>query len=382
VESVGAGLGKESNKNTPVVIRVPGVTTLFGEFSYYCHGRVLCCANDRVLRVSVTRSPDTLVHVHNALTNDRKRFSMSSLKFRREDKWGNYIKGVYLQLADMGIKPVPLDFDLDGPVLKDDSAVLAAAVSVGAALAVLRFIPSELDNSGLAMLCYRCCTSFCGENTKFSTVTAMLSAQAGKYILFDLNSLSYRILDDPFENSGCSMIAVDCRIPPMAMREELRNRHTMACESFARLHSVAPNQSLRDFPLSDLRERILPLDEETRKTCNAILEDSSAASSMARLFQLRQFSQIGKAIGKMGKLMRDDLELTCPEIDWVMKRATEIPLCHGAGIMFNGDNTYVVAVIDDGAIDQYQQRLDDYERIFGFKPRFQVLKPHGCAVWD
>ncbi|MBQ4500416.1 MAG: galactokinase, partial [Spirochaetales bacterium] len=143
-----------------------------------------------------------------------------------------------------------------------------------------------------------------------------------------------------------------------------------------------PNQSLRDFPLSDLRERILPLDEETRKTCNAILEDSSAASSMARLFQLGQFSQIGKAIGKMGKLMRDDLELTCPEIDWVMKRASEIPLCHGAGIMFNGDNTYVVAVIDDGAIDQYQQRLDDYERIFGFKPRFQVLKPHGCAVCD
>ncbi|MBP5161952.1 MAG: hypothetical protein ILP16_03140 [Spirochaetales bacterium] len=379
MESVGAGLGKESNKNTPVVIRVPGVTTVFGEFSYYCHGRVLCCANSRELTVSVTRSPDNLVHVHNALTNDRKRFSMSSMKFRREDKWGNYIKGIYLQLADMGIKPVPLEFDLDGPVLRDESAVLASAVSVGAVLAILQFVQAEVDDSKLAMMCYRCCTGFCGENTKFSTVTAMLSAQEGKYILFDLNSLSYRTLDDPFEKSGCSMLAVDCRIPPLAMREELRNRHIKARESFARLHSIAPNQPLRDFPLSDLRERILPLDEETRKTCNAVLEDSIAASSMARLFQLRQFSQIGKTVGKIGKLMRDDLELTCPEIDWVMKRAAEMPLCHGSGILFNGDNTYVVAIIDDGAIDQYQQRLEDYERIFGFKPRFQVLKPRGCA---
>ncbi|MBO4716322.1 MAG: hypothetical protein J5599_00315 [Spirochaetales bacterium] len=71
------------------VVVVPGVTTVFGEFSYYCHGSVLCCANNRELRITATRSPDNLIHVHNTLTNDRKRFSMSSMKFRKEDKWGN-----------------------------------------------------------------------------------------------------------------------------------------------------------------------------------------------------------------------------------------------------------------------------------------------------
>ena len=362
------------------VVVVPGVTTVFGEFSYYCHGSVLCCANNRELRITATRSPDNLIHVHNTLTNDRKRFSMSSMKFRKEDKWGNYIKGIYLQLADMGIKTVALDFDLDGPVLKDDSAILSAAVSVGTAIALLRFISVELEKDRLAMICYRCCTSFCGETTKFSTITAMLSAEEGRYILFDLDTLSYKQLDDPFENSGYSLLSIDCRIPPLAMREELGNRHKKARDSFFRLHSITPNQSLKDFPLADLRERILPLDEESRKTCYAVIEDSNAAASMARLFPTKQFAQIGKVLGKNGKFMRDDLELTCPEIDWVMKRAAEMSGCHGVGILFNGDNTYVAALMDSAMIDQYQQRLDDYERIFGFKPRINVLRPQGCAT--
>ena len=362
------------------VVVVPGVTTVFGEFSYYCHGSVLCCANNRELRITATRSPDNLIHVHNTLTNDRKRFSMSSMKFRKEDKWGNYIKGIYLQLADMGIKTVALDFDLDGPVLKDDSAILSAAVSVGTAIALLRFISVELEKDRLAMICYRCCTSFCGETTKFSTITAMLSAEEGRYILFDLDTLSYKQLDDPFENSGYSLLSIDCRIPPLAMREELGNRHKKARDSFCRLHSITPNQSLKDFPLADLRERILPLDEESRKTCYAVIEDSNAAASMARLFPTKQFVQIGKVLGKNGKFMRDDLELTCPEIDWVMKRAAEMSGCHGVGILFNGDNTYVAALMDSTMIDQYQQRLDDYERIFGFKPRINVLRPQGCAT--
>ena len=195
-----------------------------------------------------------------------------------------------------------------------------------------------------------------------------------------MDSLTYRHLDDPFENSGCSLLSIDCRIPPLAMREELGNRHKKARDSFCRLHSITSNQSLKDFPLADLRERILPLDEESRKTCYAVIEDSNAAASMARLFPTKQFVQIGKVLGKNGKFMRDDLELTCPEIDWVMKRAAEMSGCHGVGILFNGDNTYVAALMDSAMIDQYQQRLDDYERIFGFKPRINVLRPQGCAT--
>jgi galactokinase len=163
------------------------------------------------------------------------------------------------------------------------------------------------------------------------------------------------------------------------MREEIRNTHIRVRDSFVRLHNAVPNRSLKDFPVADLRERILPLDEECRKTCNAVLEDSIAAASMKDLLPNGQLQQAGRTLTMTGKLIRDDMELSCPEIDWLIKRASEVPLCHGAGIIFNGDNTYAAVVIDETAMSRYLGKLDDYERIFGFKPRIKALEPQGCA---
>ena len=357
---------------------VPGVTTLFGEFSYYCQGKVICCTNDRELRVTVAPSPDSQVHVHNCLTNDHKRFSPSSLKFRKEDKWANCIKGIYLQLADIGIPPRPLEFTLDGSVLRDEGAVLASAICVGAVLAIKRLVGFVVDTDRVAMMCYICCTGFCGELTKYSTVTAMLRAEEGKFILFDLNTLTYRYLDNPFTD-GCTMLSIDCRMPPLAIREEILHTHTKVRNSFLRLRSVAPNHSMRDFPLSDLRERVLPLDEECRRACYTVIEDSNAASVMRRYFPDRSFALIGRTLTHTGKLIRDGLDLTCPEIDWLIKRATEDPLCHGAGVLFNGDSIYIGVVLDDRMMARYNEKLEDYERIFGFKARVRAFRPCGPA---
>ena len=373
--NVGTGQNKVINE-TAVTAIVPGVTTLFGEFSYYCQGNVICCANDRVLRVTVAPSPDAQVHVHNCLTNDHKRFSPSSLKFRKEDKWANYIKGIYLQLADIGIPPRRLEFTLDGPVLKDEGAVLASAICVGAVLAMKRLVGFVVDTDRVAMMCYMCCTGFCGELTKYSTVTAMLRAEEGKFILFDLNTLTYRYLDNPFTD-GCTMLSIDCRTPPLAIREEILHTHTRVKNSFLRLRAVAPNHSIRDYPLADLRERVLPLDEECRRACYTVIEDSNAAAVMRRYFPDRSFALIGRTLTHTGKLIRDGLDLTCPEIDWLIKRATEDPLCNGAGILFNGDSLYVGVVLDDRMIARYNEKLEDYERIFGFKARVRAFRPCG-----
>ena len=378
---VGSGPSGES-KGTTFSATVPGVTTLFGEFSFHCLGNVVCCTNDRHLKVTVGRSADNLVHVLNVLTNDHRKFPLSTLKFKKEDKWANYIKGLYLQFADMGIQVPALDFVLEGPLLRDDSSVLAPAVCTGAILAIRRMLDLGLEEDRMVRMCYMSCSSFCSEPTKYSTVTAMFHAREGSFILCDLDSLTWRMLENPFSRGGCTMLAIDCKTPPLAMREEIRNTHARVGRSFARLRQVVPNRSMRDFPISDLRERILPLDEECRKTCHAVLEDSSAALSMGSFFRNGLFQQIGKTMTRTGKLIRDDLELSCPEIDWLIKRASEVPLCHGAGIIFNGDNTYAAVVIDDAMMSRYMEKLDDYERIFGFKPLVRKLEPRGCAKLD
>lgn len=369
----------ESHQPTPqVVVCVPGVTTLLGEFAYHGQGKVLCCANNQNLTVRLFSSPDSQIHVFNSFTGDKKKFSLTSLKYRKEDKWANYVKGILLQLSEFGVHLKPFSMIFDGSVLKNDGATLAAAVSVGVCLALKSYLGFDVDERDIALLCYKSCTSYSGELTKFSTVLTMLVAQTGKYILFDMDTLTHVMLDDPFNDGKCSIYLVDCRIPPTALREEIVIRHRQIHNAFERLRAIYPH-SLRDFPLNDLVDRTIPLDEESRRICYAVLEDKLAASSMQKLLPARDYIQIGKSFTKVGKLLRDDLEISCPEIDWLIKRALEVPLCYGATIAFNGDNVYVAMLAEPSALPVYDSKLEDYERIFGFKARISELHP--CDKW-
>lgn len=370
-------LGRVEPCQTPqVVVRVPGVTTILGEFAFHSQGKVLCCANDQELIVNLFESPDNQIHVFNSYTGDKKHFSPISLKYRKEDKWANYVKGILQQMAESEIKVSPFGLRLEGSILKNDGATLAAAVSIGVFMALKKLIGFEMSDRDIAFKCYRNCTGFCGELTKFSTILTMLAAEKGRYVLFDIDSLKYEMMDDPFDRERCSLLLVDCRIPPTAMREEINHKHIQVRDSFAKLRAIY-NRSLKELPINDLKDRTIPLDEESRKICAAVLEDRLAANSMQKLFPAKDHAQIGRSLTKVGKLIRDDLELSCPEIDWLIKRALEVPGCYGASLAFNGDNIYIALLMGEAARSLYDVKLEDYERIFGFKARMTDLEPFG-----
>lgn len=358
-----------------VVVHVPGVSTILGEFSKYCRGRVLCCANNQSLSIKLSDSPDNQVHVLNTLTGDKKRFSLTNLKYRKEDKWGNYAKGIYAQLADEGFSPKACDLVLEGELLKGDGPTLASALSVGICLALKKAQGLDLSDSTIEKLCYRACTSFCSENAKYSTIVTMLKARKGRYMLFDLDSMSFVYLDDPFPSGPQCMLTVDCSIPPDAMRDETRHRHRQASEAFEELKAKARQLPIRDFPVSELKDRLVPISEEARRLCASVLEDSNTAASMQRLFERKDCIQIGKSLGKVGKLLRDDLELSCPEMEWMVKRASEVPACHGSTVLFNGVNTLVLLVMDRSSVPLYMAKLEEYEHIFGFRAEVSELSP-------
>ncbi len=341
------------------------------------------CTNDRSLYVTLSDSSDSQVHVFNTYTKDKKKFSLSSLKYRKEDKWGNYVKGIFYQLNEMGVGLKTFNITLDGPVLKDGQSNLAAIVSVGICFALKKALNLSLDINEMGLICHRNCINYCNELYRYSTIMAALNAKKGKYFVFDLNTLSYSYLDDPFDKGQYSMLAIDCKINQNAMRDEFSLRHKEAQEAFTKLRELTSRISFKDYPISDLSERIVPLDESSRRLCSDILEENSTTQIMQKLFAARDFIQIGKVLSRMALIARDDMELTCPEIDWLVKRSAEIPECVGSFSILDGDNSQVALVMEKSqtAMAKLQAKLDDYERIFGFKAIVSAVVPKGqCCL--
>ena len=73
--------------------------------------------------------------------------------------------------------------------------------------------------------------------------------------------------------------------------------------------------------------------------------------------------------------LRDNFEVSCPEIDWLVKRAQEIDGVFGSKITGSGFGGCTITLIKNTAVDKYQERLDEYERIFGFKAEMIECHP-------
>lgn len=363
-----------------VLIRVPGVYTLLGIFSDYCKGHCITGTGEQALQIAVSIRDDQMVRLYNATLNDRKRFSLGNIKFRKEDRWGNFIKGVIAELVSDGVVLPGLNVTVGGELLHCDNITVSGALALGTVMALDELMSLSLDQAAMLRISYLANTSFNNETCRIADLLTMLNGKEGKLMLFDLQHVSYSYFDYPFHEKNSPLgIIVESRIPPHAMREEMMHRRLATKDAFARLRQQCPSGPIRDFPENELKERTVPLDEDSRHICSYVLAESRLATEGSVQLAQKDAVLYGKTISRMQAGLRDLMEITCPEVDWLTKRASEIPGCLGAGLVSNGLSGTIMILLDETVLPVYLDRLEEYEHIFGFHPRWMIYQPQGCA---
>ena len=109
----------------------------YGEHTDYNEGYVLQAALNRSVEVAVSRRKDNSLKFLPPDLNERKRTTIANLKYKREDRWANYPKGVIYLLLQMGTEIRGLDITIRGTVPFGIGLGASAALCV-ATVAALR----------------------------------------------------------------------------------------------------------------------------------------------------------------------------------------------------------------------------------------------------
>ena len=224
MEKVAAFHELNYKKKVEVLAQVPGVVTLMGAFSDFCNGYCIAGTGALGLRVAMSARDDNLVRVYDATKSDKKHFNLNSLKYRKEDRWANYVKAVFSILSEEGVTfPHGFDITLKGALLFCDQLTVSSAVIMGCLMAVDSALSLSLGKKELIRLSYRAATAYCAVPIRFRDLVTLLYAQKGKVLYFDLQSVSYELIDWPFTESQYGMI-LDPSLPPQILREELEEK--------------------------------------------------------------------------------------------------------------------------------------------------------------
>lgn len=364
---------EEYGKMPEFSVKVPGVTRFLGLFAEYSMGRSLCAADSRNLYLCVSRREDSRIMVFNSRVNDRKHFVLTNLRFRKEDRWANYIKGVLAELIAEGYNVSGMDWTLGGDVLNGDSQLISCAVIVATCLVMEYMLNIRLEEHVLRRMVIKACMTFSGEFFNSSILVTMLNAAQGKFVYYDNYKDTFELLDNPYdEGSAYGLYSINSGLPSSSMADEInrKNNEIMNLVEFLRKRpGIFPFSNISE---NALRDNISDLREEEKKTCLYLFEESRAA-------EFSSFSSpvFARAMIKTQKAMSNRLEMSFPELDWLVKRFSGDPSCEGAAIALNGGNGNVSLILRNDAVDSYRAKLEEYEHIFGFKVGVSRFLP--CA---
>jgi len=368
---------------TPEVIaQAPVVCTLLGAYAEACQGFSLICCSNKFVKVAMSKSNDNMVKLFRVQGSEKKHFTLNSLRFRKEDRWANYVKGLISILTNEGYKFSGMNITIQGDIFDLYGSALSGALAIASILALDKLYHLELQIATIMRVVFQSNSVFNDEVCKIAELMAIINGKKDQVMLLDLQHLSYSYVPFHFDGikSKAKAFIVNSKIAQTAIRTEYNNARKCACSSIDKLWKQYQDISKRDIPEKDITSRVIPLAEDCRQTCVFVLRETKYSVEAAAQLEQSDYVQYGKTMNKLQIGFRDRLEVTCPEVDWLIKRAGEVNGCFGASLIFDGNGGTIMILLDgDQALEEYKQKIEEYGHIFGFSPEVEDFSPQDGA---
>lgn len=364
-------------KSPAFLVRAPGRVNLIGEHTDYNEGFVLPVAVDRAAWVAASPRSDPMACVVAADMGEEAIFPLNPVP-PREGNWADYPRGVAWALKERGFALAGLDAVLASDVPIGAGLSSSAAVEVAFAWTWRTLSDLPLERTELALLCQRAENEYVGVRCGIMDQMASVWGREGHAVLIDCRTLEVEHVPIP---PGVSILVADTLVRRELAASEY-NRRRRECEEAVRILSqyIPGIRALRDVTPEDLERFGHHLPPVLLKRARHVVHSNARVLTTVRAFRAGDLETVGEAMRRSHISLRDDYEVSSPELDTLAEAAWEVPGCYGARLTGAGFGGCIVALADKGAVDELERHLKRvYEVRFGRTPTVLVCQPSGGA---
>jgi len=361
------------DRSTPVAIaEAPGRIHFLGDQGEPEAGFFLSAAIDRCIHVAVNMRKDNSIRFFAADLNERKRSTLSNLRYRREDRWANHLKPAIALFVELGYPMKGLNFSFCGDIPQQVALASSTAIEVAAATALKNLLRIQISDLDFAIKLKTAHETMFGDRASFADYLTIIFARKDQFIQINSSTLETKLIKSPFLRF--KMLLVDSRVPRMGVEGEIASRREDILKGLALLSQKNKGADFKDFAPTDLIEALGDFPEQIRRRSMHIVEEIYRINDAVLALERSDLASFAKIIYHSHESLRDLYEISCPEIDWLVKRAQEIEGAAGSRMTGPGFGGCTYTIIRRELLDEYKKRLEDYERIFGFHPIFYEIK--------
>lgn len=355
------------------VYRAPGRVNLIGEHTDYNEGFVLPAAIEFSCWTAIQAREDRKLVVYSENFDETAEAHLDTLPARGGGKWFDYPMGVARALEREGKRLSGANLYIRGEVPFGAGLSSSAAVEVCVGYALLNSAKLPFDLWELARLSQRAENEFVGARCGIMDQFISCFGRAGHALLLDCRSLVFEPVPIPRE---VHLVICNTMVKHELSFGEYNARREECEEAVRRLRGVMPEiRALRDATAGQLEQHRGRLGEKLYRRSLHVVTENDRARRAAAALKAGDLSAVGPLFAGSHRSLRDNYEVSCPELDLMVELAEGLPGVRGARMTGGGFGGCTINLVDAAHSHEFRSAIaEKYAAKTGLRPEVYICK--------
>lgn len=355
----------------------PGRINLIGEHTDYNGGHVfpatitlgtyaLVAKNgNQTLRLFSTNFPETGILV----------VDLDDLEYRKEDSWGNYVKGMAKYLKKAGYKlDVGLDILIEGNIPNASGLSSSASLELLAGIIFEKMAGLDIERLELVKLGKKVENEYFGLNSGIMDQFAIGMGEKDHALMLDTNTLEYEKI--PVELGDRVIVIMNTKKRRELVDSKYNERLSECQQALKELQTELDIESLGELDEATFEAHTDLLSNENlvRRARHAVTENQRTLVAAEKL-KAGELEAFGKLMNASHVSLRDDYEVSGVELDTLVEKAWQEDGVLGARMTGAGFGGCAIAIVDKDKTDAFIQSVGDhYQEVIGYPAEFYIAE--------
>jgi galactokinase len=363
------------------IAAAPGRVNVIGEHTDYNDGFVLPMAIERytVIAAAPAKKGAAKIKLLSPLGDGTVTVNLAQpVKAAPKGTWSNYPVGVIAGFMGRGAKPVGFDALIHSTVPLGGGLSSSAALEVATATLLEAITGLKLDPVDKALLCQKAEHDYAGMPCGIMDQFISVMGKQDHLLLLDCRSRKTELV--PMKDPSKALLIVNTNVKHELTGGEYAKRRAQ-CEQAA---SILNLPSLRDATADMLMRARGKMEDVVFRRARHVIGEIERTPHAAEAVRASNWTTVGQLMYASHDSLRDDYEVSCPELDTVVEIAQAIGPkggvigCRMTGGGFGG---CAVAMVNADAVTAISDRIaSEYERRTKIKPTIFVSRPAAGAT--
>ena len=360
------------------VAHAPGRVNLIGEHVDYNNGFVLPAAIDRRLSIAAAPLCKPEIVIYSEQEDQVVSFSLEQT-FSPQGTWTDYVTGVMELWRHLGASSGGLQLSIASDVPYGAGLSSSAALEMAVATLLEEAWQIKVDPVQKAVKCQQVESDFVGMPCGIMDQFIVGLAKKDHFLKIDCQSNTHEL------------IKVDGQFPDILIINS-NVKHALTDGGYATRRSQCESallkinrDSWRTVSMGELIDSRRKLEDVEFRRGRHVITEIIRTQLACECIQNGDLSHLGKLLFESHCSLRDDYEVSCPELDWIvdqMRSLGEGNGVFGCRITGGGFGGCAVSLVKSGSVQNVVDTVKhDYMKAFGIQSDFFVTQPSdGCQM--